>query len=417
MYMRMAVLVFALSAAARADVVHLKNGGKIEGRVTEEGGVYRIDTGHGTVTLPKEDVVRVEPKEFKAPEKPKFDRRPPRLRDSYAHPFYGFRLYLPAGWQKAPDKEPQKLTFVGPKDQLYTPHMTLSVQVTRQDLGDMANSLKTAFLKNYQDVTFPHEEVTSVRGRDALQFLAAFNDGAVRMRSLWTIVRWEERLYLLGFSCSEAWFDRYSSGVDGCMRSLRLFPLPTVPTDKRKEFQRLYQEGYTSAAAGKTAEAASAFGRAAAIIPTFPDIHNIVGRQQVKLKKYGEAEAAFKRALELDPEDYEFNYNLGVALLQQKKYDPAIEALKKAVAADATMEPALTNLGVAYLGKDAAREATEILEKAVVADPESVPAHYNYGVALEESGRKKEAEAQYKETLKLDPKHQGARDGLARLRK
>lgn len=415
--MRTLLAVLILAGFAHADVIHLKSGGKIEGRVTEDGDSIKVDTGHGTVTIKRIDIDRIEKKEFVAPEKPAFKRTPPRLRDSFAHPFYGFKIYLPAGWGAGPQKKQGEVSFYGQKEQLYTPRMDLNVKGSKLGVGDFVNQLKNAYLKEYKDVLFQVEEATSLHGREGYQFVALFADGAIKMRSMWMIVGAEGFLYTLGFSCTDAWFDKFHSAVDAMMRSIRLFPLPKATIEQRKEFDQNYQNGYSLAKEGKQAEALKSFRKAAELIPEFPNIHGVIGQLCAKTGKVSDAEAAFRKALELDPEDYEFAFNLGVVLLTQQKFDGAIEALTKAAKADPSMEPALTNLGVAYLGKDLCAPAIEALEKAVVADPEAIPAHYNLGVAFEKLGKKKEAEREYNETLKLDADHRGAKDGLSRLKK
>ncbi len=56
-------LLFLLLAATTAlgDVIHLKNGGRIEGKIVSEGsGEYRVVIASGTVVVPKADVVKIE---------------------------------------------------------------------------------------------------------------------------------------------------------------------------------------------------------------------------------------------------------------------------------------------------------------------------------------------------------------------
>lgn len=60
----LAVLILAFVAVpAQADVLHLKNGGRIEGVVTERGDEYVVEHRFGTATVKKADVLRVEKKE------------------------------------------------------------------------------------------------------------------------------------------------------------------------------------------------------------------------------------------------------------------------------------------------------------------------------------------------------------------
>ncbi|MEK7867660.1 MAG: hypothetical protein AAB434_13345 [Planctomycetota bacterium] len=52
--------VLCTLGAVRADVVHLKNGGTVEGIVTEEADAYMVQTAYGTTRIKKEEVERVE---------------------------------------------------------------------------------------------------------------------------------------------------------------------------------------------------------------------------------------------------------------------------------------------------------------------------------------------------------------------
>ncbi len=52
-----------LAAAARADVVHLKNGKSIEGKVTVKGDKVTVEIPFGSVSFPKSKVLRIERKE------------------------------------------------------------------------------------------------------------------------------------------------------------------------------------------------------------------------------------------------------------------------------------------------------------------------------------------------------------------
>ncbi len=52
-----------LCAGARADVVYLKNGKSIEGKVTVEGDRVKVEIPHGTVSFPRDKVLRIEKRE------------------------------------------------------------------------------------------------------------------------------------------------------------------------------------------------------------------------------------------------------------------------------------------------------------------------------------------------------------------
>ncbi|MHC4916155.1 MAG: hypothetical protein ACYTGB_11765 [Planctomycetota bacterium] len=64
--MRWTLLVFCgllAAAAARADVVYLKNGKSIEGKVTVEGDRVVVEIPHGTISFPRAKVLRIERRE------------------------------------------------------------------------------------------------------------------------------------------------------------------------------------------------------------------------------------------------------------------------------------------------------------------------------------------------------------------
>jgi hypothetical protein len=60
------ILIAVLAAAARGDVVHLKEGGALEGTVTEDGDAVVVELGAGTVRIPRELVASIESKPLPA---------------------------------------------------------------------------------------------------------------------------------------------------------------------------------------------------------------------------------------------------------------------------------------------------------------------------------------------------------------
>jgi tetratricopeptide (TPR) repeat protein len=422
----LATIAFAdLSAVAlaEADIVHLKNGGKIEGKVTEKGEKYEIETATGKVTLGKDEVSRIEKKDFTPPKAAALGmpaKTQAKLGPSYSHPFYAFKIYLPPKWQRGKENQSANVSFWGPKDVAYQPRIDLRIITAKRELIDFVSAWKDEFKKQFKDVQFPFEEAVTLRGRLAYQFSVIFSEGegalAILQQALYLFMGDGERMYILSFNCSRNWFDRYYGMVDASMKSLRLYAVPTAGAAEKQQFITAYNKAEGDYRAGKLQEALAGFKEAARLVPEYGDIHSTLGTVHMKLNKFPDAEAGYRKAIELDPEDYSHHYNLGVCLLKQSKYEPAIEALKKAVVLDATQEPALTNLGVAYMGRDLTDPARETLEKAVAADPESGPAHYNLGLAFERLDRKKDAERELKEALKLDPKNEDAQKALDRLK-
>lgn len=57
---RMGCVIFAASAVAYGDEIHLKSGGKLEGKAKREGDKVVVETLTGTMTLSEDDVVRID---------------------------------------------------------------------------------------------------------------------------------------------------------------------------------------------------------------------------------------------------------------------------------------------------------------------------------------------------------------------
>lgn len=415
--MRTLAAVFLLCGLAFGDVVHLRNGGKIEGKVTDKGDQIEVETANGKVTVEKELVERIEKKDF-TPPKGMASKKPAKLGAPYAHPFYAFKLYLPPKWQYGKSSGNAAASFWGPKDQLYQPRMDLFYQTSKKELVDYVTAYKDAFRKSVKDVMFVYEEASAIRDKQGYQFSVTFTDGElpVVQQALFTFIADGDRRYVLGFNTSQAWFDRYYPVVDASMRSFRVYPASTISPEDRKKFLLRYQSGEQFYKENKLTDALKDFQAASQLCPEFADLHSTIATIHMKQARFPDAEAEYKKAAEIDPDDAAHHYNLGVCLLKQSKSGEAIDALKKSVVLDPTYEPALTNLGVAYLGKDQNDLARQTLEKALVADPESAPAHYNLGLAFERLDRKKDAEREFKEALSADPKHEDAKKALDRLK-
>src|SRR6185436_10455999 len=346
--MRTALALLLLSGLAFGDVVHLRNGGKIEGKVTDKGDQIEVETANGKVTVEKELVERIEKKDF-TPPKGMASKKPAKLGAPYAHPFYAFKLYLPPKWQYGKSSGNAAASFWGPKDQLYQPRIDLFYQTSKKELVDFVTAYKDAFRKSVKDVTFVYEEASAIRDKQGYQFSVTFTDGElpVVQQALFTFIADGDRRYVLGFNTSQAWFERYYPVVDASMRSFRVYPASPLSAEDRKKFLVRYQSGEQFYKENKLAEALKDFQAASQLCPDFADLHSTIATIHMKQNRFPDAEAEYKKAAEIDP----------------------------------TYEPALTNLGAAYLGKDQNEQARQTLEKAVVADPESAPAHYNLGLA------------------------------------
>lgn len=409
-----ALLLCLAATSARADVVHLKSGGKVEGKVVDQGEKLQIQTATGTVTVSKEDVLRVEKKDFAAPSRPA--KKDVRLGPTYAHPFHAFKLWLPPKWTRGKESGAATMSFYGPKDQFYHPRIDLRIESSGKELADYVRAYKDAFRKAFADASFLYEEASAVRGRTAYQFCVLFSEGEIPQQALFTFVGEGDRKVVMSFNCTQAWFERYYGQVDASMKSLRLYPYPAATPEQKGRFLTAYSRGEQAYKDMRWRDALEDFQEAAGVVPEFGELQTTLGSVNFRLSKYEDAEACYRKAIEIDPDDATPQYNLGLLLLKQSKFEPAIVALKRAVDLEPASEPSLTNLGAAYLGRGLDAPARDVLEKAVATDPESAAAHFNLGLAYERLDRKKDAEREFKEALSADPKHAEAPKALDRLK-
>ncbi len=337
-----------------------------------------------------------------------------RLPETYAHPFYGYKIRMPRGWTRVPNHGKADCSFQGPKAEGYVPRVDMYVKVRDAEVEGAARSLKDTFLKQYPDCVVEADDVSKVRGRDAHHFRLKFTDGGIPMLALWTLVGMPGRVTMLGWACPAAGGARYAAPIEAMMRSLRLYDLPVLDAPQREAATKAYQAGEKAYLAADYKEAAARFREAAALLARYPEVHATLGIALLRQKDFAGAEAAFRKAIEIDPEDGDHYYNFGSTLLQQSKDKEAAAALEKAVKFEPGFEPAWTNLGVARMGAGDLPGAVTALKLAVQADPESAAARFNLGNAYERSGSRELAVAQWKECLKLDPKHGPAQEALER---
>src|SRR5262245_8704496 len=138
--MRTILALLALSSLALGDVVHLKSGGKLEGKVTDKGDKLEIETSTGKVTVGKDEVLRIEKKEFTPPKGDRPARTNAKLGPSYSHPFYAFKIYLPPKWQRGKEQGTSNVSFWGPKDVAYQPRIDLKIITAKKELADFVGA-------------------------------------------------------------------------------------------------------------------------------------------------------------------------------------------------------------------------------------------------------------------------------------
>lgn len=416
----MTILAFLLPALAlSADIIHLRQGGRIEGRVLEDlGDSYRVETAAGTVTVKKEDIDRIEPKPWTPPPKKEPVRPKVTLDAVFRHPFLAFRIKMPKKWEQGKPVGGATASLYGPKDGLFSPRVDLWIEKTSMTLEDYVarhqKDLKEH--KDYRDVKFTTLESFQCGRHKGFRFVAGFTEGIVPMQTAWCFVDAGERKFTVMFYCTEKLYQKYEAEIAAIFASLRVFDEPRLGESERARYTTAYNAGVDLMQKQKFEEAAAQFKKARDIVPGYPDIHNAIGLCYKNLRKWKEAAEAFGRAAELDPDEFAYQMNLCVILVQLGEYDRALKHADRCIELEPENEAGYANKGVILVAQEQFERARAVLVKACELNPESYIAHYYLGFCYEKLGDKKAAQREYKDVLKINPKHQGAREGLERLK-
>jgi tetratricopeptide (TPR) repeat protein len=138
------------------------------------------------------------------------------------------------------------------------------------------------------------------------------------------------------------------------------------------------------------------------------------------LAEQGDLETArveFERALEIYPIYPDANDRLGLLYLRHDRGDLALPYLRRAIEARPHWPEAHLDLGEAQWLLGERDRALASFERAVSQAPHWAEAHYWLATARHEQGQPERAADAYREALRIDPTHERARQGLARLRR
>ena len=162
--------------------------------------------------------------------------------------------------------------------------------------------------------------------------------------------------------------------------------------------------------AGKTDEALALFAElVAAPNPDAATLKNY-GFFLQKAGRSADAADAFRRAAEKDPKDAAAWLSAGEIYAKNQRYDDAIAALTRAVGPDVSppldavgQYDAYFALGEANAAKGSINEGIRDFDTAAGLQPQNAVPIYNKGVLQEQAGLKPDAEASYRSALQKDP--------------
>jgi tetratricopeptide (TPR) repeat protein len=139
-------------------------------------------------------------------------------------------------------------------------------------------------------------------------------------------------------------------------------------------------------------------------------------------KKPKEAEAAYRKAMETDALGVQGPIALASFFARQKRWAEARSIFERRVAADPNDAFAIYQLGrISYLSEEEMEKGIALFDRFLALPaPKDGPTHadarWRKGLLLEKLGRTPAAIAEYREALKVQPAHSGARRELERLK-
>lgn len=189
--------------------------------------------------------------------------------------------------------------------------------------------------------------------------------------------------------------------------------------DARNELLRFYLVA-PGIAGGGVEKARGQAARIAAVDAT--QGHVARGRIAEHEKDLAAAEAAFRKAAEVDPKGTTGPIALASFLGGQKRWGEARAIFEERLAADPNDATAVYQLGrIAYFSGEDLEKGVALFERYLsMTPPPDAPSHadarWRKGLLLEKLGKTPAAVTEYREALKLDPAHRGAKRELERLK-
>lgn len=159
-------------------------------------------------------------------------------------------------------------------------------------------------------------------------------------------------------------------------------------------------------------EAEREIAEALKIDPGFPFVHYARAIVLNDRHRYEEAEKSVQEAISMEPEAADFYALLAQVRLNLRNWTGALEAAETGLQMDSE-HVGCTNLrAVALVKLGRKEEAGLTIDAALAKDPENSVTHANQGWTLLHAGEHKRALGHFRESLRLDPENEWARQGI-----
>ncbi|MES2982765.1 MAG: tetratricopeptide repeat protein [Verrucomicrobiota bacterium] len=152
--------------------------------------------------------------------------------------------------------------------------------------------------------------------------------------------------------------------------------------------------------------------KAIGILPDIGHIHALHARILNQLDRFKEGITAAERAIALDPENGFCWVSKGEALIGLSEWKDAEKALIHSLELDPDGETASNLLAIALRMQNRLDESNDETKRRLARDPENPLSLANAGWSALQSGKIEQAENLFRDSLRIDPECEYARDGL-----
>jgi tetratricopeptide (TPR) repeat protein len=389
-----------VALAALLDIVHLKNGGRQEGKVTDLGESLRIERGPGvSVTIMKSDVREVVPCKY-IPEPPRGTRGlswGPRHLDAAR----AFRFDPPAGWTPAAPGPRSVAGFSRGAERF-----DVWLQRDPAGLAEAVGRFRAALGKSIGGAAI--EEGTLHEAR----VLQASTAGGGSRRYLWVFVAASgDRIFTLAYAAPAAAYAQDVVLIREAALTLKGLPERPLGDEQRAALERHLKEG----AAADPRAAVEALLEARALADDWAPLRLLLAQAYAARGSGPEAEAEFKRALELDPADARAAGAYARFLNGKTDYRGAAALLDPLTEAHPLSVDAHVELARAFLGLGKPVDAQVCAAHAARLDRANAEARYLLGLCHQRQGDANAAREALRAAVALDPSFGAAREALEKL--
>lgn len=162
----------------------------------------------------------------------------------------------------------------------------------------------------------------------------------------------------------------------------------------------------------KKEEALQEAKQAVGLAPDSAYTHYVLGIVYQRLSRSADAMASAKRALEIDPENAQHHSLIASLHIARCDWKLALASANTALSLDAEDVEANNLRAIALTNLGRKTEAGQTLSESLRRAPENAMTHANVGWKLLHEGKSKEAALAFRESLRLQPGNEWARDGL-----